>query len=200
MFVLPKLPFGLSDLEPHISAKTLDYHYGKHHQAYVNNLNNLTDGSAMQDQSLESIIEQTIGQSGQEGVFNNSAQIWNHTFFWHSLHPNGGGNPMGVLHDRIVHDFGSVERFKDEFKKAAISQFGSGWAWLVLEDKKLKIIKTPNAYLPLASRGQVPLLTLDVWEHAYYLDYQNRRPDFVGTVIDKLINWEFAAENLAAVS
>lgn len=188
-FTLPALPYAQDALEPHISAETLSFHYGKHHQAYVTNLNKLIEGSELENASLEDIIQKSEG-----GVFNNAAQVWNHTFYWNSMSPNGGGMPSGELGDKIRNDFGGFDKFKEEFKTAAATQFGSGWAWLVLDNGTLKVVKTGNAETPL-TKGQTPLLTIDVWEHAYYLDYQNRRPDYIATFFDKLANWEFAAEN-----
>jgi Fe-Mn family superoxide dismutase len=191
------LPFDPSALEPHLSAKTFEFHYGKHHAAYVTNLNNLTKDTELADKSLEEVIKVSFNDATKAGIFNNAAQVWNHTFFWDSLKPSGGGAPTGAIADKINTDFGSFDKFKEEFKTAAVTQFGSGWAWLVLDGNTLKVTKTPNAENPLV-RGQVPLLTVDVWEHAYYLDYQNRRPDFVQTFIDNLINWEFVAKQLAS--
>lgn len=191
------LPFDPSALEPHLSAKTFEFHYGKHHAAYVTNLNNLTKDTELADKSLEEVIKISFNDAGKAGIFNNAAQVWNHTFFWDSLKPSGGGAPTGAIAEKINTDFGSFDKFKEEFKTAAVTQFGSGWAWLVLDGNTLKVTKTPNAENPLV-RGQVPLLTVDVWEHAYYLDYQNRRPDFVQTFIDNLINWEFVAKQLAS--
>lgn len=196
-FELPALPFAPDALEPHISARTFEFHHGKHHAAYVNNLNNLIKDTELANHSLEDIIKATYKDSAKAGVFNNAAQVWNHTFFWNSLKPGGGGAPSGDLADKINADFGSFDKFKEEFKAAATTQFGSGWAWLVLDNGTLKVTKTPNAEDPIAV-GQKPLLTLDVWEHAYYLDYQNRRPDFIQTFLDHLVNWDFAAQNLAA--
>ncbi|MCC6915831.1 superoxide dismutase [Nitrosomonas sp.] len=194
-YVLAPLPYADNALEPVISAHTLSFHYGKHHKAYVDNLNKLVAGTAFAGQSLEQIITATAGQADKAGIFNNAAQIWNHMFYWHSLSPKGGGEPPAALKQKIEEAFGSVAVFKQEFANAAVTQFGSGWAWLAQEGSKLTIIKTGNADTPL-TRGIRPLLTIDVWEHAYYLDFQNRRPDYVNTVIDKLINWEFAAANL----
>jgi Fe-Mn family superoxide dismutase len=191
------LPFDPSALEPHLSAKTFEFHYGKHHAAYVTNLNNLTKDTELADKSLEEVIKISFNDAGKAGIFNNAAQVWNHTFFWDSLKPSGGGAPTGAVAEKINADFGSFDKFKEEFKTAAVTQFGSGWAWLVLDGNTLKVTKTPNAENPLV-RGQVPLLTVDVWEHAYYLDYQNRRPDFVQTFIDNLINWEFVSKQLAS--
>ncbi|MBE7526463.1 MAG: superoxide dismutase [Burkholderiales bacterium] len=194
-YVLAPLPYADNALEPVISAHTLSFHYGKHHKAYVDNLNKLVAGTAFSGQSLEQIITATVGQADKAGIFNNAAQIWNHMFYWHSLSPKGGGEPPAALKQKIEESFGSVDAFKQEFANAAITQFGSGWAWLAQEGSRLSIVKTANAETPL-TRGIRPLLTIDVWEHAYYLDFQNRRPDYVNTVIDKLINWEFAAANL----
>ena len=193
--VLPPLPFAENALEPVITAKTLSFHYGKHHKAYVDNLNKLITGTEYSDLSLEEIIKGTAGQPEKAAIFNNAAQVWNHTFYWNSLSTNGGGESPAALKQKIDTSFDSVDAFKKELAAAAVSQFGSGWAWLVLETDKLKVIKTSNAETPLTT-GQKPLLTIEVWEHAYYLDYQNRRPDYVNTVLDKLINWEFALQNL----
>lgn len=195
-FELPALPYDANALEPYISANTLGFHHGKHHAAYVTNLNNLVKDTALASKDLVEIIRDVAGDASKAGIFNNAAQVWNHTFFWHSLKPNGGGKPQGALLAKIEADFGSFEKFVEEFKAAAATQFGSGWAWLVLENGKLKVTKTANADTPLV-HGQTPLFTVDVWEHAYYLDFQNRRPDFVATVLDKLANWDFVAENLA---
>lgn len=194
-FTLPELPYAKNALEPHMSAETFSFHYDKHHQAYVTNLNNLIKDTPLASKSLEEIIVETSKDSAKAGIFNNAAQVWNHTFFWHSMKPNGGGAPKGKIAEKINADFGSLDAFKEEFKKAATTQFGSGWAWLILNGDKLEIMKTANADLPLA-HGKKALLTIDVWEHAYYLDYQNRRPDFVSAYLDKLVNWEFAEKNL----
>ncbi len=194
-FELPDLPYAQDALDPHISSKTLSFHHGKHHAAYVNKLNELVQGGPLEGKDLEEIIKTTASDAGKAAVFNNAAQIWNHTFFWHSMSPKGGGAPTGVVADKIKSAFGSFDKFKEEFKAAAVSQFGSGWAWLIQDGNALKIVKTPNAVNPL-SQGQTALFTVDVWEHAYYLDYQNRRPDFVQTILDKLINWEFVNQNL----
>jgi len=194
---LPALPYSLDALEPHISARTLEFHYGKHHAAYVTNLNNLVAGSELADHSLEDTILAVAGDASKAGVFNNAAQVWNHTFYWQGMKPGGGGAPSGELAAKIDADFGSFDAFKEQFKAAGATQFGSGWAWLVLDNGTLKITKTGNADLPLA-HGQKALLTMDVWEHAYYLDYQNRRPDYMTTFLDKLVNWDFVAANLAA--
>ncbi|MEN8237216.1 MAG: superoxide dismutase [Pseudomonadota bacterium] len=191
-FELPKLPYNYSDLEPHISAKTLEIHHGRHHQTYVTNLNKLTEGKPMASRSLEDVI---LENADAAGIFNNAAQIWNHTFYWNCMRPNGGGDPSGSLKDRLEAEFGSLEKFKQEFHQAAITQFGSGWAWLIEDQGQLKIMKTGNADLPLAHSKRA-LLTCDVWEHAYYLDYQNRRPDYVKTFLDSLVNWDFVASQL----
>ena len=193
--VLPPLPYAENALEPVISAKSLSFHYGKHHKAYVDNLNKLITGTDYSGLSLEEIIKATVGQPERAAIFNNAAQIWNHTFYWNSLRPKGGGEPTTALKQKIEASFGSVDACKKELAAAAVSQFGSGWAWLILEDGKLKVVKTANAEDPLTT-GKKPLLTIDVWEHAYYLDYQNRRPDYVNAVLDKLINWEFALQNV----
>jgi Fe-Mn family superoxide dismutase len=196
---LPELPYPKKGLEPYISERTLEFHHGKHHAAYVNNTNNLIQGTSLDKADLETIIKEAAKDSSKAGLFNNSAQVWNHTFYWHSMKPNGGGEPPKSLLDKIISDFGSFDNFKNEFKQAAATQFGSGWAWLILDpsDNKLKVIKTPNADTPIV-KGLKPLITIDVWEHAYYLDYQNRRPDYIDTFINHLINWEFALKNLEA--
>jgi Fe-Mn family superoxide dismutase len=194
-FTLPALPYADDALAPVISSNTLGFHYGKHHKAYVDNLNKLVAGTAHADSSLEDIIKATAGKAESAGIFNNAAQIWNHTFYWHSLRQGGGGTPGKALMDRITADFGSLDKLKQDFAQAAVTQFGSGWAWLIVKDGKLTITKTANADTPIA-HGQKPLLTIDVWEHAYYLDFQNRRPDYANAVLDKLINWGFAEDNL----
>jgi superoxide dismutase, Fe-Mn family len=194
-FELPPLPYAKDALEPHMSAKTLDFHYGKHHQAYVTNLNNLLKDSPLANESLEAVIKASAKDDTKAGIFNNAAQVWNHTFFWNCMKPNGGGQPSGKVAEGLQKSFGDIATFQTKFKEAAVTQFGSGWAWLVLDGGTLKIAKTPNAMTPLA-QGQKALLTCDVWEHAYYLDYQNRRPDFVQTFLDKLVNWDFVAKNL----
>lgn len=194
-FELPALPYAETALNPHISDRTLSFHYGKHHATYVTNTNNLIKDTPFAGKSLEDIITETAGDAGKVGLFNNAAQVWNHTFFWHCMKPNGGGQPSGTLGQKIDAAFGSFDKFREEFKTAAVTQFGSGWAWLVEDQGQLKIVKTANADLPMA-HGQKALLTVDVWEHAYYLDYQNRRPDFVQTFLDHLVNWDFVQENL----
>jgi Fe-Mn family superoxide dismutase len=194
--VLPPLPYGDGALDPVISAKTIGFHYGKHHKAYVDNLNKLIAGTDMADMSLEQVILTSAGNADKAGVFNNAAQVWNHSFYWASLKPGAGGKPSGKLADNIDTGFGGYDAFRKELATAAMGQFGSGWAWLVADAGKLKVVKTGNADNPM-TKGMKPLLTIDVWEHAYYLDYQNRRADYVNAVIDKLLNWDFAAENLA---
>jgi superoxide dismutase, Fe-Mn family len=194
-FELPPLPYPNNALEPYISAKTLDFHHGKHHKAYVDTLNKLIEGKPEEKQSLEEIIVATHHDDAKTTVFNNAAQVWNHTFFWNCMAKSGGGEPTGEVKKAIDHDFGGYEKFAAAFKEAATTQFGSGWAWLVFDAGKLKVIKTANAVNPVAG-GEAALLTCDVWEHAYYLDYQNRRPDFVQAFLDHLINWEFVARNL----
>ncbi|BBA34984.1 superoxide dismutase, Fe [Methylocaldum marinum] len=189
---LPPLPYAKNALEPHISAETLEYHYGKHHQTYVTNLNNLIAGTDFEKLPLEDIIKKSSG-----GIFNNAAQVWNHTFYWNSLKPNGGGAPAGALADAINQAFGSFDKFKEEFTKCAIGTFGSGWAWLVKNaDGKLAIVSTSNAGNPMTS-DQTPLLTCDVWEHAYYIDYRNARPKYVEAFWN-LVNWDFASKNFGA--
>lgn len=194
---LPPLPWPEDALSPHISTRTIGFHYGKHHQGYVTNLNTLISGTPFADLPLVEVIEATANSEEHAAIFNNAAQVWNHTFYWNSLRPNGGGKPSGALAELIEQSFGDVEAFKAEFAKAATSQFGSGWAWLVKDGARLAVTKTGNADTPIA-HGQQPLFTIDVWEHAYYLDYQNRRVDYVAAVLDHLINWDFAAQNLQA--
>jgi len=189
-FTLPELPYSKDALAPHISAETLEYHYGKHHKTYVDKLNELLAGKPEADKKLEEVI-----MSSEGPVFNNAAQIWNHTFYWSSMKAKGGGEPTGDLAAAITRDFGGFDKFKTEFTQAGITQFGSGWAWLVLEDGKLKVTKTPNADLPM-KHGQKALLTMDVWEHAYYIDYRNARPKYIETFLTSLANWDFALENL----
>ena len=195
MLYLPDLPYRRSALDPHVSERTLDFHYGKHHAAYVTNANKMIEGTPLADKSLEEIVQVAAGDASKAGLFNNSAQVWNHTFFWNSMAPSGGGQPSGEIGKRIDADFGSYDQFREAFVTAATTQFGSGWAWLVEDGGKLAVTKTANADTPLV-HGQKPLLTIDVWEHAYYLDYQNRRPDFVNAFLDHLANWEFAEGNI----
>jgi Fe-Mn family superoxide dismutase len=193
-FKLPELPYASNALEPYMSANTFSYHHSKHHATYVTNLNNLIAGTIHEKQSLEEIIIATAGDNSKVGIFNNAAQVWNHSFFWHCMKKDGAKSPSGKLAEQINKDFGSYEKFKEEFKNAGTTQFGSGWAWLVYENDKLKVTKTLNADLPMAHR-QVAILTCDVWEHAYYLDYQNRRADFLSVFLDNLVNWQFAEQN-----
>ena len=188
--VLPDLPYPKNALEPHISSRTLEFHYVKHHQTYVDNVNKLVGGTDLAAESLEALVKKTAGDVAKVGIFNNAAQVWNHSFYWNCLKPNGGGPPTGPVAKRIEADFGSYAKFVEELKNAGITQFGSGWAWLVLNGSQLQITKTLNADTPIA-HGLKPLLTIDVWEHAYYLDYQNRRGDYLTVVIDKLLNWDF---------
>ena len=195
VFSLPALPYARTALEPYLSANTIDFHYGKHHQGYVDKLNKLIMGTPMASMTIEEIIQKTAGQADKINVFNNAAQVWNHTFFWKSMKPNGGGVPTGKLADMITTSFASFDAFKKAFVDSANAQFGSGWVWLVQDKKTLKIIKTLNAETPLA-QGQTVLLVCDVWEHAYYLDYQNRRKDFVGNFLNHLANWEFSTSQL----
>ena len=191
-FELPALPYAQDALAPTISAETMEYHYGKHHQTYVDNLNKAVAGTADENASLEDIIMKAEGP-----LFNNAAQVWNHTFFWNSLSPNGGGQPTGAIADRIAADFGSYDDFRAQLTDAGLTQFGSGWAWLVEKDGKLAIMKTPNADLPM-KHGAKAILTIDVWEHAYYIDYRNARAKFIEVVLDNLVNWDFANANLAS--
>ena len=196
-FSLPELPYARNALAPHISEETLNFHYGKHHQAYVTNLNGLVEGTDLASKSLEEVIKISAADKSKAGIFNNSAQVWNHTFYWHSMKPNGGGKPTGKVAELIERDLGGYDNFVKEFKQAGATQFGSGWAWLSYKGGKLVISKTPNAETPLTEEGTTPLLTMDVWEHAYYLDYQNRRPDYIDTFLNSLVNWDFVNENLS---
>ena len=195
MFPLPPLPYADNALEPVISANTISFHYGKHHKTYVDNLNNLVKGTDYESASLEKIINDTAGKADKAPLFNNAAQIWNHTFYWNSLKGNGGGKPTGKLATMIDAAFGGYDNFRKELSATTVSQFGSGWGWLVVDGGTLKVVKTANAEVPF-TKGQKPLLTIDVWEHAYYLDHQNKRAAYVDAVIDKLLNWDFAAQNL----
>lgn len=194
-FILPELPYSVNDLMPHMSADTFHYHHGKHHQAYVNKLNELVAQTNFANNSLEEIIFMTKDDQQNAAIFNNAAQIWNHTFFWHSMTKSKAQAPTDTLMQKINQNFGNYQNFKEQFIKVGTAQFGSGWVWLVLENDQLKIIKTSNADLPII-HNQQPLLNCDVWEHAYYLDYQNKRPDFLNTFLDHLINWQFASSNL----
>lgn len=191
---LPPLPYPENGLEPVISARTLGFHYGKHHKGYLDKLNKLVAGTAYADLSLEKLITATAGKPDKAEIFNNAAQTWNHTFYWKSMKPKGGGEPPAALKQKMVASFGSVDACRKELAAAAVSQFGSGWAWLVLDGDRLKVVKTANADNPL-TRGMKPLLTIDLWEHAYYLDYQNRRAEHVDAVLKKLVNWDFAQQN-----
>lgn len=191
-FELPALPYAKDALAPHISVETIEYHYGKHHQTYVTNLNNLVPGTEFEGKSLEDIVKTSTG-----GIFNNAAQVWNHTFYWNGLSPNGGGEPTGALADAINATFGSFDKFKEEFTKTAVTTFGSGWAWLVKNaDGSLALVSTSNAGCPLTA-GQTPILTCDVWEHAYYIDFRNLRPKYL-EAFWALVNWDFANANFAA--
>jgi len=192
---LPDLPYSKDALEPYISAKTLDFHHGKHHNAYVTNLNKLIAGTDMENMALEDIILKSANDPAKVGIFNNAAQVWNHTFYWNCMKKNGGGKPSGKLAEAIDKNFGSFDKFLEEIKNAAVTQFGSGWAWLVKDGDALKVMKTSNADTPMV-HGAKALLTIDVWEHAYYIDYQNRRPDYVAAFFDNLVNWDFVASNL----
>jgi len=194
---LPALPYANDALAPHITPETIEFHHGKHHNAYVVNLNNLIKDTDLADKELEAIIQAVAGDASKAGVFNNAAQVWNHTFYWNSMKPNGGGKPTGAIAAKIDADFGSYEKFVELFTAAATTQFGSGWAWLVVgADGKLAITKTGNADTPIV-HGQKPLLTIDVWEHAYYIDYRNLRPKYIATFLESLVNWDFANANLA---
>ena len=193
---LPALPYPDTALEPYYSSKTIGFHHGKHHKAYVDNLNKLIAGSPLETKSLPEIIVASAVDPAKTAIFNNSAQVWNHPFFWCCMRPGGGGRPKGELAGRIDATFGSYEKFAEQFKATAVGRFGSGWGWLTFDGGTLKITSTANADTPMTSR-QTALLTVDVWEHAYYLDYQNRRPDFVQAYLDHLANWDFVAANLA---
>ena len=190
--ILPELPYEKKALSPHISEETLNYHYGKHHKSYVDKLNGQIPGTEWEKANLEEIVK-----SSQGGIFNNSAQVWNHTFYWSCLSPKGGGAPSGVLGSAIETHFQSFEKFKEQFTAAALAQFGSGWAWLIKEGEELKILSTPNANTPLTSSSQKALLTCDVWEHAYYIDYRNARNKYVEAFWN-LVNWDFVNKNLNA--
>ncbi|HBM17334.1 MAG TPA: superoxide dismutase [Fe] [Lentisphaeria bacterium] len=190
-FILPRLPYSKDALEPHISAKTLDFHHGKHHSAYVRSLNELIEGTAFANDELETIIKKTANNTAQSRIFNNAAQVWNHNFYWKSMKPNGGGKPTGCIEQMINTDFADYMTFIANFKNAGLTQFGSGWIWLVLKNNKLEIMKTSNADTPIAHNIK-PLLTVDIWEHAYYLDYQNRRGDYLDAFFKYLVNWDNA--------
>jgi Fe-Mn family superoxide dismutase len=195
--VLPNMPYELDALEPFISKETLQFHYGKHHQTYVTNLNKLVPGTPFENMSLEDVILLSYQKSDYMGIFNNAAQIWNHTFYWQCLAPKNTTKISDYVQDKLITTFGSLENFLSQFKDACISQFGSGWAWLVLDNDQLKIVKTSNADLPM-TKGQKALFTCDVWEHAYYLDYQNKRLDYVETILNNLINWDFILQQFKA--
>jgi superoxide dismutase, Fe-Mn family len=196
-YQLPALSYEYTALEPYISKSTLEFHHDKHHAAYVNNYNAAVKDTDMDSKSIEEVIKAVAGDAGKAGIFNNAAQAWNHSFYWNCMKAGGGGLPSGALLDKINSDFGSFDKFVEAFKAAGATQFGSGWAWLVLDNGTLKVTKTGNAENPMTA-GQIPLLTMDVWEHAYYLDYQNRRPDYINDFVTKLINWDFVAANFAA--
>ena len=195
-FTLPPLPYPDTALAPHLTAETLSFHHGKHHNAYVVNLNKLLEGKDLATKSPEEVVKASAGKPDMAGVFNNAAQVWNHTFYWHSMKPGGGGKPTGAIADKINADFGSYEKFVELFSQAGATQFGSGWAWLCIRNGKLEVTKTGNAETPLTT-GATPLLTMDVWEHAYYIDFRNRRPDYIKVFLDHLVNWDFANANLA---
>jgi Fe-Mn family superoxide dismutase len=188
--ILPNLPYAKNAFEPEIGSKTLEFHHGKHHNAYVENTNKLIKGTDLEKEDLESIIRKTAKDSSKIGIFNNAAQVWNHSFYWNCMKPKGGGRPMGPIAEKIDKTFGTYEKFVEDFKNAGLTQFGSGWAWLVLKQGQLEIMKTANADTPLAHDLKA-LLTVDVWEHAYYLDYQNRRGDYLTVFVEKLVNWDF---------
>lgn len=191
----PALPYSEDSLEPHISAKTISFHYGKHHQGYVRKLTGLIKGTPFANKPLEEVIKETAGKPDKVGIFNNAAQVWNHSFYWKSMKPKGGGQPKEKLLKMIQKDFGSFDKFKEVFAQTAAGQFGSGWGWLVHDGGKLAVMSTSNADTPIV-HGKKPLLTIDVWEHAYYLDYQNRRGDYISAFLEHLVNWDFAEANL----
>ncbi|NCJ05871.1 superoxide dismutase [Fe] [Synechococcales cyanobacterium C] len=196
-YELPPLPYDYNALDPYISAKTLEFHHDKHHAAYVSKYNDAVKDTPLDDKPIEEVIKSIFNDASKTGLFNNAAQAWNHSFYWNCMKPNGGGQPSGALADKINADFGSFDAFVSAFKEAGATQFGSGWAWLVVDGGTLKVTKTLNAENPLVF-GQTPLLTMDVWEHAYYLDFQNKRPDYIDTFIKQLINWDFVAQQLPA--
>lgn len=195
-FTLPDLPYAYDALDPYMSKETLELHHDKHHQTYVTNLNNLVAGKDYEGKSLEEIVKRSYGNSADQAIFNNAGQHWNHNLFWRIMKKGGGGKPGGEIAKRIDHDFGSYEAFADQFKQAAVGQFGSGWAWLALDGDKLKVLKTPNGENPLV-HNMKPILGIDVWEHAYYVDYRNKRPDYVAAFLNNLINWEEVEAELA---
>lgn len=194
-YTLPALPYQDNALNPVISSNTMSFHYGKHHQGYVNKYNKAIEGTPFADMPLEDAIKQTATDGSKKGIFNNAAQIYNHTFYWHSMTPKGGGQPSGKVADKIKETWGDYDSFRTEFVQKASTLFGSGWTWLVQDGNKLAITQTQNADTPITT-NQKPLITLDVWEHAYYLDYQNKRPDYINAFLDKLVNWEFANQNI----
>jgi Fe-Mn family superoxide dismutase len=196
-YELPPLPYDYSALEPYISKSTLEFHHDKHHAGYVSKYNDAVKGTDLDSKPIEEVIKMIAGDPDKKGLFNNAAQAWNHTFYWNCMKPNGGGTPSGELAKKIDADFGSFEKFIEAFKDAGATQFGSGWAWLVLDGNTLKVTKTGNAENPM-TEGQKPLLTMDVWEHAYYLDYQNKRPDYINAFLQHVVNWDFAAQTMAA--
>ena len=194
-FELPSLPYANDALAPYMSSETLDFHHGKHHQTYVTNLNNLLKDHELQSSSLEDIVVKTSKDTSMAGIFNNAGQHWNHILFWQCMKPNGGGSIPSELEERLNSDFGSVEQFKEAFIQAGTTQFGSGWAWLAIDNGKLVVTKSPNASNPLVD-GMKPILGCDVWEHSYYIDYRNKRPDYLKAFLDSLVNWEFVASQL----
>ena len=197
-FELPALTYAQDALQPYMSAETLEYHHGKHHNTYVTTLNKLVEGTAHAGKTLEEIVTASFGDPAQQGIFNNAGQAWNHNHFWRWMKPNGGGAIPGELEAKIVADFGSVDKMKEDFVQAGVTQFGSGWAWLVVDQGKLKVMKTPNGENPLAHGAGTTILGCDVWEHSYYIDYRNRRPDYLKAFLDSLVNWEYVAELYAA--
>ncbi|MDB2635908.1 superoxide dismutase [Alphaproteobacteria bacterium] len=194
-FELPSLPYASDALAPYMSSETLDFHHGKHHQTYVTNLNNLVKDSDMQDASLEDIVIKSSKDASMAGIFNNAGQHWNHILFWQCMKPNGGGAMPSELENRISSDFGSVDQFKEAFVQAGTTQFGSGWAWLAIDNGKLVVTKSANASNPLVE-GMKPILGCDVWEHSYYIDYRNKRPDYLKAFLDNMVNWEFVSSQL----
>ncbi len=194
-FELPSLPYANDALAPYMSSETLDFHHGKHHQTYVTNLNNLVKDTDMQDSSLEEIVIKSSKDSSMAGIFNNAGQHWNHILFWQCMKPNGGGSMPSELESRITSDLGGIDQFKEAFIQAGTTQFGSGWAWLAIDNGKLVVTKSPNASNPLVD-GMKPILGCDVWEHSYYIDYRNKRPDYLKAFLDSLVNWEFVASQL----
>ncbi|WP_334310444.1 superoxide dismutase [Spirulina sp. CS-785/01] len=196
-YTLPDLPYDYTALEPHISKSTLEFHHDKHHAAYVKKYNAAIEGTEYANQPIEEVLKAVAGDTNKTGIFNNGAQAWNHSFYWNSMKPNGGGKPSGELANKINTDFGNFDQFVEAFKAAGTGRFGSGWAWLVLDGGTLKVVNTLNAGNPI-TQGQTPLLTMDVWEHAYYLDYQNQRAAYIDAFVNNLINWDFVAQNFAS--